>query len=151
MFEGLKLRRKIAKIERDQRRVSAAYDADIKKAKAEKKNREEIEGIEHNAWFEASLLEDEIKVLQTRHLLSQAYRRSIMVPQHNEENWDRTRDTGDPFLLPHAFAELRSALRKERKERLEQVQMTAAIVGGIVGALTGVIGALIGLVTVLSK
>jgi hypothetical protein len=131
--------------------VSAAYDADIKNAKAANKSREEIEKIEHMAQFEYFTYEDAIKVLQTRHLLSQAYRRSISTPEHNDDNWDRTSDTGESYLRPQAFAELRSAIRKERKERLEQVQMTAAIAGGIIGACTGVIGALIGLVTVLSK
>jgi hypothetical protein len=54
-------------------------------------------------------------------------------------------------LHSDALAEIRDAIRKERKERSEVTRLWITTIGGGIGALTGVIGAMIGLLAYLDK
>ncbi len=55
------------------------------------------------------------------------------------------------ILTPEALTDLRTAIRKEKRDRLEDFGVWIRVVGGGVGILTGLVGALIGLVAIWKK
>jgi len=76
---------------------------------------------------------------------------TIRQPQdHDTDTWEADRPimaVGD-VLTTEAITELRTAIRKEKRERRETVESWLKIIGGFIGVVTGLVGALIGLVSV---
>ncbi|MCY1522713.1 hypothetical protein D9M68_575780 [compost metagenome] len=103
--------------------------------------REKLEAIQQDQYFELSMLDDEIEVLASRHLLDLAHQLLLPIPAFQEEGgaWERTTHTGEFFLTRQAMKELRQSIREEEKARREGlVTWTAALVG-LIGALTGLV------------
>ncbi len=65
------------------------------------------------------------------------------------EMWERSDDNGKWRLTRQAIADLRTAIRNEKRERLEAIRTWLGIVTGFATVLTGLIGAIIGLISVL--
>jgi hypothetical protein len=97
-------------------------------------------------------MQEEIAKAYTWHLLEQMDKLLLQQPDFysRPEQWISSQ-VGGSHLDSDALAEIRDAIRKERKERSEVTRLWITTIGGVVGALTGVIGAMIGLLAYLDK
>ena len=141
MIEYLKYRAKLAKLFRQKEAIRNAYADDIRKAQKEGKSREDIQSIEHSSYFEESMVDEEILILATDHLISKARRRFVPIPPHETEGmWERCDTISNRYVLTSkGISDLRSSLRKEQKEQVELMVLILAILTGIVGAVTGLV------------
>ncbi|MDI5985353.1 hypothetical protein QLQ85_11170 [Halomonas sp. M4R5S39] len=141
MIEYLQYRAKLAKLFRQKEAVSNSYRVAIRNAQAEPKPREEIQSIEHESYFEDSMLDEEISILATDYLTRRAKRRFVAIPSHEAEGmWEQCNKISNRYVLTdNGISELRSSLRKEQKEQVEFVVMIFATLTGVVGAVTGLV------------
>ena len=84
-------------------------------------------------------------------LIKEADKLHLPRPQYGEKDeWEENNppiETGY-VLTREAIVELRTAIRKEKRERRETVEWWVKIISGLIAILTGLVGALIGLVSV---
>lgn len=92
------------------------------------------------------------KALVSHSLISEADSLHLPRPQYNDkEKWDSNcpeHVERTLALTPEAMTELRTTIRKEKRERRETVEWWVKIIGGLITIGTGLVGALIGLVSV---
>ena len=128
-------------LHRARERVLAAYRAKREEAKRERKGRDEIESIISMEMHEVELIDDDIESLEHSYLIESARRLLLPTPKFNVDNgaWVESRITGRVRLSRTSMMEVRSAIRKERKERREGAILWLTAFTGIIGALTGLI------------
>jgi hypothetical protein len=136
------------------RKLNLLYHGLYEKAKAEKQSRDQVDGILSERSMEIDFVDDDIAELVTRRLIDSAEDNlipvpTIVVPPNGEEPtddaaWIRSRITERWQLSMAAAADLRTAIRKEKRERSELAFRYLA-------GLTGIIGTLIGFVALLAK
>lgn len=141
MIDHLKYRAKLAKLFRKKEAIRNAFAEDIRKAQKEGRPREEIQSLEHQSYFEESMVDEEISILATDILVRKARRRFIPIPPREADGiWEQCNTSSNRYVLTNrGISELRSSSRKERKEQVEFVVMILAILTGIVGAVTGLV------------
>ncbi len=92
------------------------------------------------------------KALVSQSLINEADGLHLPRPQYNDkEKWDSNCPEHVERILaltPEAMTELRTTIRKEKRERRETVEWWVKIIGGLITIGTGLVGALIGLVSV---
>ena len=140
------LERQRKKLEKERRRIST----EARKQKTPKL--EEEWWSEHS--FDFDFIDWEISSIITRDLLRQAQKLQLPIPTpKDEDKWEPAEDTppGYRFLSPIGIAEVRAAIRKEKRERREAVAWWVKMIATLVGAFTGIIGALIGLIAILKS
>ena len=144
MFPYLQFRKKLRKLERDQRAEEKGYDAKIAEAKKRGAKGDEIADINQEGMSFYFHYQDEIQRLHSDYLISQARRMFIPVPSLQDKTvWEQ--DSADRVYLNEAgINQLRATIRAEKKARAEFVLMW-------VPGLVGILGALIGLASVLKK
>jgi hypothetical protein len=106
-------------------------------------------GISENVAYQSNSFEyriagEKIDILKSDYLISTANKLSLRPRDQNKQNedyWERDSEYGKPYLSEKGYCDLRSAIRKERKESQE-------IVIPIITVLIGIFGTLIGLLTV---
>jgi len=111
-----------------------------------------------NSW-EFDSIDAEIKHNDTRDLLDRADSLYLPRPGYGEKDkWLTREDLDAPpgdrhwhVLTREAMTELRTAIRKEERERRETVESRLKIVGALVAPLTGFVGAVIGLIAIWKK
>lgn len=132
---------KLRRLQRKKEKILASYKRDKEKAERDKKAREQIENIDHDAMFESDLMDDEINSLASRHLIQSAQRLLLPIPEYSPDSdaWKQSRLTGRIRLTRSAMATLRSGIRVERKERRESAMLWIAALTGALGALTGLL------------
>jgi hypothetical protein len=123
--------------------ASKAYVDDIRGARAKQSGWQEIEKIKGMQVAEEELIQEEIRSLQTRRLLSAAQK--LLVP-YPDEGWVEGK-TVNRYLTVTGMNDFRARIRAEKKARWELVVMWMPAVAGI----TGLVGAVTGLVAVLWK
>ncbi len=145
MFELLRYRHALWKLERSKRQTQALYVDLHKENVAKKRSQADIDSRDSEAVFELRCIDDEIYSLITQRLLQQAHRRLIPVSYRSErpEDWEEGQ-FGQRYMTVKAIAALRSAIRQEKKESSE---LWLRWVPGVVG----IIGALIGLASLLLR
>ena len=123
---------------------SAAFAKDISRARAEGKKTDNIRGLEHEAWFEEDMVNEEISILVTNYLVSKATKHFIAIPPHAEEGmWAQCNKISERYVLTNAgISALRSSLRAEAKERRDFIIPAIAALTGIIGTMTGLIAVL---------
>lgn len=91
------------------------------------------------AYVEDSMIEEEIAILATDYITQMARRRFVPIPSHDQNGmWDQCNKMSNRYILTHrGISQLRSSLRKDRKEQVELVVMILAVLTGIIGAATG--------------
>jgi hypothetical protein len=96
--------------------------------------------------MQIQIVDAEIQSLITQRLIQIADRYLVPRPKFRSEGgaWVQTSAAGHWHLTIEAIADLRSAIRHEKKERSENGRMWLA-------ALTGLVGTLIGLASLLLK
>jgi hypothetical protein len=111
---------------------------------------EEIGRRQFMARTETRHLNDEVAVLQTRMLMTQAEHLSLPVSDLWKD-WETTPVTSRNVLTVEAQHRVRAAIRQEKKDRSELLRLWLAGVGPVISTLTGLIGAAIGLIALLTK
>jgi len=146
MFEGLTSARRLRKLHQERKRVSAKYKKALDQGKAAQKSELELDRLFFEERMETQIVDAEIYHLLTQRLIQLADRHLIPRPEFRSEGgaWIQSSVTGRWHLTVEAIAELRGAIRRERKERSENWRMWLA-------SLTGLVGALIGLASLLLK
>jgi hypothetical protein len=140
VFDGLRYSIQLSRLQRSKRRISDACREDIARARAEKKTDEEIEGIESSERSALASVDDNIAFLQTRFLIQQAQRLLVPTPPWDGgPSWSRSESTGRYHLSDAACADLRSAIRKEHRERRESWQVLFTVLTGLGGVIIGIL------------
>ena len=150
MFDYLRAKRELQSLNKSVTRTSAAYKKELEAARKEKKSRDEIYGIQQSEYQECRIYLDEIDQINTRLLCAQANRLGVPVPT-DEGSWDESNIIGGRALTTKAFAELRTAMRKEQNERWAYWELRLKVLAAVFTAVTGAAGALIGLIAIWKK
>jgi hypothetical protein len=128
----------------------------------ERSNKEKDESIIDD-WLdhhqeEFDYIDAQIKQNDSRAILDYAEKLYIPTPSFNDKDkWVSAEDLRvSPIeywrvLTPEAMTEVRSAIRREKRERLEVVETRLKIFGAFVTPLIGLVGAVIGLIAILKK
>ena len=137
----LMYRWELRKLQRGRAKVRLAYKQEKEQAKTDKKPRDEIAMIDHMAWSEEELVDDEIESLESRYLIESAERLILPIPTFSKDSdaWRQSSQLGLYLLTRQGMATLRSTIRAERKERREAKMIWIAAITGILGVLTGLI------------
>jgi hypothetical protein len=144
VFEYLRFRWRLSRLEKEERRLDKEYDAKIKAAKERQATDEEIDNLDMESGHVSFHFEEEIQKLHSGYLLRQAYRLIIPTPQYGKnEMWDMN-EAHDSYLSKLGIAKLRADIRAERKARIELFLMWMPGVVGILGALIGLAAVLVG-------
>lgn len=148
MLDGIRHNLKLNRLQRNKRDIENHHDLRRKQAREQKKDEggEEMEAIEADERMDLEEVDDEIARLLSARLREQADKYFLPEPPFTSESgdWIQSRITGGWHLSRKAIADLRAAIRKEQKERVELFLTLTA-------SLTGIIGAVIGLVSLLKE
>jgi hypothetical protein len=152
---ALRTRWKNHKLRTRRRKLEKEFSGVSREAKRKKDNHIVDEWYSVNGWEFASI-DAEIKHNDTRDLLDEAEGLYLPTPLPGDGTKWISKDDLNSFenfsvLTPDSMTELRSFIRKERRERRETVESWAKIVGAIITICTGLVGAVIGLVAVWKK
>jgi hypothetical protein len=131
-------------LQREKEKTRAFY-VEPHKAAVSNKDIDEIERLDSEEMHETQSIEDKISRLQTSFLIEEAQRLLIPTPAFDTKEdspWERAVTASHYQLKREQLAALRSAIRKEKKERREGLQSWAALSIGLVGALIGLFSAL---------
>lgn len=143
MFEAMKLKRELAKLDAWDEADSKAFKERCDAAKKCGKPLPD-EGERASFFF---MIEDQKNQLISKDLLRQANEYGVPVPSlDNNDAWEDR--MGMHFLSVNGAANLRSVIRREINERWD---LRIKILGIVVPAVVGILGALIGLVAVWKK
>lgn len=139
MLTWLNFHKRKRELQRELDRLSAAHAKDLQAL--ESPTYEDKEQLHFEYRMEEELVEDELMVLVSSYWISVAHRLLIPIPKYETEGdtWERARSTGRYYLTRPALAELRTAIRKEQKERHEVWLLWLAALTGLIGALTGLV------------
>jgi hypothetical protein len=143
MLESLILSWKLRKLERAKRLTLANYKKRIRQAR-KVKNEDEIESLQFDEQLDIEEIDDEAHQLQNDRIIQLANRYLIPVPEFQEEGgaWEECERTGEWRLRVGPLAELRAAVRKERRDLLQGKILWASGLTGVIGTLTGLVSAL---------
>ena len=125
MFEKVVHSYKIRKLQSAQRRLDKDFSKRLEAAKKANKSEEAISEMNED-WAQESLLtDDEILQLNGNYLRMEAERLFVPYPlwSKDSDKYEQSWITGKIRLTQSAQAELRKAIRQERKEAAEQVLM----------------------------
>lgn len=145
MFESIKYRLELSKLFKRKKKINQNYSKLIRVAEKEKRPEEEIDGLCSEAAFEDDILDEEISLLVTNYLEGQSKRYFLPLPERNDQKmWTECGIISKQRVLTsHGISEVRSALRKEAKERMEIIFTFLVILTGIIGAITGLLAILL--------
>ena len=145
MIDKLKYYWRLKKLYKKQEITKKVYDNLIKKAKKEGKKGNEIQRLYSEAGSEYFLIQDQIDILITSYLKSEANKLILPIPEDDDiKMWKEAPDMCPYKVLSEkGVTELRSAIRRERKERREAHISWIAIIIGLIGAITGLLAVIL--------
>ena len=87
------------------------------------------------------MIDDEIETLESRYLIESARQLVLPIPDFDmdSDTWKESKITRRVRLSKKAMVDMRSLVRKERKERREGIMLWLAALIGIIGALSGLL------------
>lgn len=139
-FDYLKYRIALGRLHRQKDQLRRLYAKDIEEARARKASHDEILGIHGSEHNEQELVDAEIGELTTTYWLREAERRLIPRPDFEDKsNWREHRVTGSSWLSEKAISQLRTEVRRERREAWEYWQVRGSLIVGLMGAAIGII------------
>lgn len=150
MFAWLRYCWRLWGINREERRIRSAFSKlrKIAKAKAELGEESSTDWLAKEI-IQISLTNDEREGIKTDYLVDRARRYGVPVPdRHDQALWFRNEALIIQYLRPQAFADLRSAIRRERNEVWQFWELRMKVLVILFTAATGAIGALIGLIAI---
>lgn len=153
MFRWLRNRIKLYKINRQEKELDAIGRGGYRESKEKKDPSIADEWYQETAWQYDSIQRSRKKLVSDA-LLDDADRFHLPRPQYSDQSkWEDPEQYIDRaavyVLTPEAMTELRTTIRKERRERRETVEFWVKVMGGVITITTGLVGALIGLFSIL--
>jgi len=132
---------KLRKLHRSRAKTVEAYKRLQDNARKENKAQDELESLVHEEMFEIDMIDDDIESLESRFLIESARKLILPIPEFKTDGdaWVESRITGRYRLSKNAMTEVRTVVRKERKERREGMIMWLVALTGLVGALSGLL------------
>jgi hypothetical protein len=129
--------------------IYAVYEKHHEEYRALDADAEQIAQLNYQESYELSTVDEKIHQLYSQHIIAQAERHFLPVPEIQDHggDWEVARLTGRLRLRREALVFLLSAIRTKQRERREAAQAKLLWVT----ALTGMVGAVIGLISVLSR
>ncbi|MGC5779496.1 hypothetical protein [Methylobacterium sp. NFXW15] len=142
MLQAIQDKHKLRRLQKERRKIDREWTERVRASDREG-------GFTPTVRREHALIREQIDYEISRHitevLRNQAEYYFIPFPEYDDEtSWQDNGDQRMPTLSPKGVLEVRSAIRKERKEAWE-------FWAGRLTTATGLIGALIGLVAVFKK
>ena len=140
---NLPFRYKLFLLRREQKKLDAQARRVVAEGKKKKDERLAGEWFTEHGW-EFDVIRLQVGSLVTQRLLREAENLFLPTPERSDEQmWDKDSEyIGGGVLSPKGMTELRSAIRKERRERREICERWVVILIGLIGALTGLIAVL---------
>ena len=144
MIEYIKFKSALRKFDKYKEEVRNTYDQEIAQARKEQKSGDDLRMIEHSAWAEDRMYNEEISIIVTQYLLKKARKHFLPIPPIEEtEMWEQCNQISTQFVLTNAgITKMRSLLRTEAKERREAILSYIAALTGLIGTATGLIAVL---------
>ena len=140
MFEAIKYRWELRKIEKEQNRITENFEKHKKGLSGA-----ELESLRSEVGSEIWPVFEKIDALKTKRFRQIANRLMVPLPESKDkELWQDLHYVGGRALTDKGFWELKKLIRQEKRERREGFVVWLA-------ALTGIIGALPGLAAVLMR
>lgn len=141
MIDYIRYRVTLRRLSKRKKKIRAAYAKDLISARATSKNMDELRSLESEAWFEESMVDEEIALLVTDYLVSKAGKHFIATPSRKEEvMWEQCNKISERFFLTNAgVSALRSTIRAEARERRDLILPIIAVLIGVIGTITGLI------------
>ncbi|MGH9432928.1 MAG: hypothetical protein ACRD3T_15440 [Terriglobia bacterium] len=135
------------KAHRERRKCNKLYRRLIENAEREK-NSEEVETLCLEAMHERDVINEKINLLESSRIQEEAERLGIPIPKYSldSEAWEKGLRNDKVYLSLKAKGELRSQIRREKRERIEYWTL---IVKDLVVPLMGLLGVITGLVSVI--
>jgi hypothetical protein len=152
MFDWLRYRYELARLERLKRKTTRSYDRALNDA-ADNHKMDEAEALLCKEEHEIAPLNDLVAKLVSDRLIAQGKKYLIPVPMEDlnirlgkteSENWKVSLRTYQRYLTPSAIVALRSTIRAERKERTELAFRWLTALTGLIGVLIGLLAIILG-------
>lgn len=123
MFKYLWFKSDLKKPFNQKEKIQRGYSKDIRKARQEKKTRDEIDET-----ISVEMVQEEIGILITNYLRANANRLLVPLPEYDDEKmWTKCdKISQQKVLSTRVINTTKSAIRKEHKERFELILMIAA-------------------------
>lgn len=133
---SLKDKLHLYRLKKKLRKLRGEYEADIKKAKKDGKDRGVIEGIIAEMYGCCRDDEFEIEKIITRDLISKSRKYFIELPDRNDEKiWENY--FGSYILTDHGKSTINKQIKAHRREDYEFVIKIIFVLIGLIGTLTG--------------
>lgn len=143
-------KKSVRKLQSEIDQIKRSYDRDVESLTQKGESQDEIQSILQNTAFETDMAQEQIQIILSARLFHEANRLGIPSPRYTDPDsdlWERSY-RGQVYLSFKGQPELRSSIRKEKKERWEA---RALILKDIAVPITGIIGVITGLVAVFRK
>ena len=150
MFDWLRYRYQLDRLQRKKRQTQRYFRKAWNKAKVEKKSENDLQALLAEENHELDFIEDEIHQLLHRYLTSEAEKHFVPVPTFDLSDvsasgkWERSEVSDRYRLTQDAIRELRSAIRAERKESSELARSWLTGLTGLIGVLIGLLAIILG-------
>ena len=146
MLDYLKYRMKLAKLRREESRISKIYQKVFKSYRLQNKSKDDMGMLYSELSAELMPIREEIDILVTSYLRGEARKKFIPLPDfESPKMWEECSTISYQKVLSNlGIATVRSALRNERREKIKFVLQVLA-------GITGIIGTLIGLFLIIKK
>jgi hypothetical protein len=133
MFEAIKYRWELRKLEKECDRITEPYDKRRKGLSIQ-----ELEDLRSEIGSELAPVSEKINALKTSRFRQIANRLMVPLPESKDKKlWEDLYYIGGRALTDKGFWELKKLIRQEKRERREGFVVWLAALTGIVGALTG--------------
>ena len=144
MFDGLQYAFQLQRLQANKRSIIKKYKKLYDQAKQQKKSDAELDATVLNERSKKDYVDDLIWRLQMQYLSQQAEKYLLPRPKFNQDSgeWIESDVTGHWRLSQNALVKLRTAIRKEQKERREHWKTWIPLLTGLVGALIGLVALL---------
>lgn len=142
MLEELSYQWRLRRLQAVQRKLRRKYDSEMKRLAKAKASLDEKAHLGWEYSTEDDIVENELMLLRSRHLVAVASRLFIPTPQNDETSavWVSAQDgSGRLHLTLEAQRDLAAEIRKERSGRSERFRLWLAGLTGLVGAATGLV------------
>lgn len=133
----------LRKLNRDRDRVNKKAFSKLIKETAKTSSSEKLseDELDQSIIIDLDIIDDEISTLKTGYLIHIANNKSLPIPPITDKDglWERSIFTDGWHLTNKGITEVRSLIRKDRKESMEICSYWAAILFGLIGVITGLI------------
>lgn len=147
MFEAIKYRWKLRKLEKECNRITEPYDKRRKGLSIQ-----ELEDLRSEIGSELALVSEKINALKTSRFRQIANRLMVPLPESKDkELWEDLYYIGGRTLTDKGFWKLKKLIRKEKRERREGFRFWLVAFTGVIGFITGVIGMITALVAIIKR